>query len=277
VWIAKIKRHLSRMVRIMDKYEDILKNLIKKDLSDTVADTSNCITDEAFSLYLENLLDEREKEDIEEHLIVCKACRQKNIALHKFKKEIQKEDLLTAPTRATEKAKQLVKEPVTHNLVEVVLEFARDTVRIIKNTGSIFQPIEADFNMVPVLARESVKKRVRKYISHEQKHVVMPVEGEAWVEAAYFVNEFDGLLVAVTIERVTESECEMKIRTEDSSGVPIDGIRLNLILGEKELASYLTREGYAIFKNLPFNEYSLVIARNQETIGTINLTLEGVQ
>jgi len=271
VWIAKIKRHLSRMVRIMDKYEDILKNLIKKDLSGTVADTSNCITDEAFSLYLENLLNEREKEDIEEHLIVCKACRQKSIALHKFKEEIQKEDLLTAPMRATEKAKQLVMEPVTHNLVEVVLEFARDTVRIIKNTGSIFQPIEASLNMSLELARE------RKYVYHQQRHEIIPVEGAAWAEAAYFVNEFDGLLVAITIEKVTESECEMKIRTADSSGLPIDGIRLNLILGEKELASYLTREGYAIFKNLSFNEYSLVIVRNQETVGMINLKLEAAR
>lgn len=245
----------------MDKYEKILKGLIKKNLPQDIPNTSKdsvCITDEIFSSYLENLLDDKGKEMIEEHLIHCNMCRQKNITLHRIKEEIQKENLLIAPMRATEKAKQLVNAPVTHNLVEVILGFAKDTVRIIKNTGAIFQPLE----FAPALARGS-----------ESEHSIpnIPKAGNI----TFLVNKFSGLTVELTVEKINEYEFDIEVKATDAqSAEPINNIRFNLLLGERELASYLTKQGYTTFKNLPLDTYALEVVQKKETLGKINLKLE---
>jgi len=261
MWIKKIRKHLSRMVEKMDKYEKILKGLIKNNLPQNITGTSKdsgCITDEIFSSYLENLLDDKGKEIIEGHLIHCNVCRQKNITLHRIKEEIQKENLLIAPMRATERAKQLVNAPVTHNLVEVILGFAKNTVRIIKNTGAIFQPLE----FAPALARGG-----------ESEHSIpnIPEAGNI----TFLVNKFSGLTVELTVEKITEFECDIEVKTTDAQSIePIDNIRFNLLLGERELFSYLTRQGYTAFKNLPLDAYTIEVVRKKETLGKINLKLE---
>ena len=261
MWIKKIRKHLSRMVEKMDKYEKILKSLIKKNLPRNITVTSKdsgCITDEIFSSYLENLLGEKEKEMVEGHLIHCNVCRQKNIILHRIKEEIQKDNLLIAPTRATEKAKQLVNAPVTHNFIQVILGFAKDTVRIIKNTGAIFQPLE----FAPALARGG---------ELEYSTPNAPEIGNI----TFLVNKFVGLILEITIEKISESECDIEVKASDAQSTePIDNIRLNLLLGEKELVSYLTRQGYTAFKNLPLDAYTIEVVRKKETLGKINLKLE---
>jgi len=87
-------------------------------------------------------LDGTDKEKIEEHLSDCKACRENSIILNKIRMEVEKEALLKAPNEVTVKAKRLVHNAPSKDLVEVVLEFAKDSIRILKDTAAIIKPLE---------------------------------------------------------------------------------------------------------------------------------------
>ncbi len=241
----------------MDKYEDFLKYLFKKS-PDIPQDGSGCITDETFASYLDNVLNEKETEKVEEHLSGCKECRQKNIILHEILQEIEEEGLMETPVRATETAKSLVKAPITQNLVEVVFGFTKDAVRIIKSAGAMLLPLETS----PALAagRGSLCFTLNEIRGIAKKPLL--------------VGEFNGLLVALTANKSGKNECELLVVTLDARSVEsVDNITLNLVSEGKTIDSHPTTQGYAIFRKLPFDAYSLLIVRGQETLGTINLTL----
>ena len=50
-------------------------------------------------------------------------------------------------------------------------------------------------------------------------------------------------------------------------GSVADGIRLSLLSGEREQASYLARQGSAIFEGIPHGEYRLVVAESGVPLG----------
>ena len=58
-------------------------------------------------------------------------------------------------------------------------------------------------------------------------------------------------------------------------GAGRDALRVTLLAGEREQASYLTKGGQAVFEGLSKGEYSLVISQAATSLGTIRLVIEG--
>ena len=246
----------------MDNDDKILKNLFKKaSLSKAEAinlhgtGEKDCLPEEVFAAYLENLLDDTDKEKIEEHLSNCKACRQNSIMLNRVRMEVEKEPSLKASHEVTGKAKRLVPDVPAKDLIEVVLGFAKDSIRILKDTATMIKPLE----VAPAGTREVSTKE-------EEKNIVC------------LSKEFNGIKADIFIEKIDNTYCEIEVKTADtSSGAPLDNIRLNLLSEGKELASYLTIKGRASFKNLPFGTYILAIKKGTNFLGEILLRLESAQ
>lgn len=244
----------------MDSYNKILKDLFKK-ASERKKEAPNlhsvegqdCLSEELFAAYLGNLLDNTEKEKVEEHLSNCKVCRQNSIFFNKVSMNIEKEPMLKAPSKITEKAKQLVQGFPEKDLIEVILEFARDSIRVLKDTANIFKPLEAALAGTREGGTEGVKNIV------------------------FLGKKFNEVDVDIIIEKINDSSCNIEVKTSAiSSGAPLDDIRFNLISGEKELASYLTVKGMASFKNINFGTYTLQIIKGQDILGKILLQLGSV-
>jgi len=242
----------------MDKYDKILKGLFRK-ASISKAESVNmygagekdCLSEEVFVAYLENLLDGTDKEKIEEHLSNCKACRKNSIILNKVRMEVEKAPLLKAPHEVTRKAKLLVQDVPAKDLIEVVLEFAKDSIRILKDTAAMIKPLE----LAPAGTREVSTEEVKNIIC--------------------LSKEFNEIKADILIEKINNTCCEIEVKTADtSSGEPLDNIRLNLISEGKELASYLTTKGRASFKNLHFETYTLAIKKGKNFLGEILLRIE---
>lgn len=56
-------------------------------------------------------------------------------------------------------------------------------------------------------------------------------------------------------------------------GRPAEGIRLGLFSSGREQASYLTRQGEAMFDRIPLGEYNLAISDSGTPVGTVRLQL----
>lgn len=214
----------------------------------------DCLSDELFAAYLENLLNDNEKEKIELHLSQCKTCRQQSIVFNKVRSGIMEEALLKAPRVLTERAKQLVNQPQAKDWIEVVLKFAKDSIMILKDTASVIKPLE----VLPIAVRQGMTAEAKN--------------------AVFLSKIFNDVEVDIIIEHIDNESCEIEVRTiEASTGNPLEDIRLNLICEGKELASYLTEKGRAYFKNLDFDIYTLIIIKGQVIIGEILLRLESAQ
>ncbi|MBI4848907.1 MAG: zf-HC2 domain-containing protein [Nitrospirae bacterium] len=236
----------------MDDYESILKGIIKKKSDEKVTEGS-CLSEEIFGAYLDNLLDGAEKERVEDHLYQCDACRKQSIIFHRIKQGIEKEELMRSPKGLTDRARQLVKAKTSKPLFEVVLEFAKDTVRILKDTGAMFTPLLAE-------------PAARYGTSADTKNTV------------HLSNTFDEIRVDLIIEKTEDGACEINIKTSDStSGTPESDVRINLLLGKRELASFVASYGQVSFKNIQNGIYELHIVKSKEVIGRISLELESVK
>lgn len=231
-----------------NKYDNILKELLKNK-KDSVS-SGQCLPEEIFAAYLDNLLDGAEKEKVEGHLSQCKVCRQQHIVLSRVRNEAKEDALLKAPWAFTGKAKQLVHQPQAKDWVEVVLKFAKDSMQVIKDSASVIQPLE----LAPAGLRSD---RVKG-----DKTVCMK-------------KEFNGILVSIAIEDVNNARCDIDVQiTELSTGDILNGIRLNLVSEGKELASFLTVNGRSSFNNIMYKTYSLIIMKGDNIIGEIFLKLE---
>jgi hypothetical protein len=240
----------------MDDLDKTLRDFIKKHhpLYDS-GEGEDCLSEEQFAEYLNNLMDAPKKEEAEKHLEKCEDCFQKSIVFSRVINEMESKGLTDVPKDIIEKAKIPVSALPSKDMIEVVLEFGKGIINIIKDT--------ADICRVPEPAAPGVRNGGGTG------------KGPA---VAQISKEFDGIKADISVEKLNEAECEIEAKiSEPSSGELLDDIRVNLISGKKELASYLTIRGYVSFKNLKFGKYILRIHKGKNPIGSLKLKLSPIQ
>ncbi|MEN8262332.1 MAG: zf-HC2 domain-containing protein [Nitrospirota bacterium] len=239
----------------MDDLDKTLRDFIKKNHPLYASgEYGDCIAEEHFADYLNNLLPPREKEQVENHLDQCNDCFQKSIMLSKVIDEMKNSDLPDLPDEIMQRARTLVKEPQSGEIIEVVLEFGRNIINIIKDTARICSIPEP----AVLSTRDSSKSENLPYTARLRK-------------------KFREINAEVFLERTGGNECAIEIiMSEQESEELLDDIRINLISGKKELASYLTVKGSVSFRNLRFDKYVLKIYRGKDPIGSIKLKLSSI-
>jgi hypothetical protein len=235
----------------MDELDNILKSVIKKHAEAMPSAGENCISEEQFAEYLDNSLDPLEKENVEKHFLQCETCFQKSIIFSKTMEELEHAKQLEVPQDLKERTKRLVRQTPAKDMTEVVIEFGKNIVNIIKDTAGICtipEPVMLD-------ARVSGKEKE-----------VNPV--------AQISTTFHGIKSDFSVEKTHDGELEIEARmTDTASGKPLNDIRVNLLSAQKELASFLTEKGSVLFQKLPFDEYVLEIYKGKDHIGSLKLPL----
>jgi len=116
----------------MDRIDEFLKSLLNKtnEERDSLRKKEHtCPSEETIACYLDNLLKDAEREDLEGHLIKCDDCLRQIIMLHGLKKEVKENGYMAAPAVVTERAKNIVPESSTKSLIKVVFEYINNTLR----------------------------------------------------------------------------------------------------------------------------------------------------
>jgi hypothetical protein len=239
----------------MDDMDKTLGHFMKNNAHVNGSDAGYaCLSEEQFANYLNNLLPPSEKIKVEKHLDECEACFQKSIIFSKVTAKVSNKEQPDIPQSLIEKTKKLVSSQTSEDMVEVVLEFGRNIVNIIKDTADVCIVREPD-----ALSFRNGRKK------ENSSHV------------AQLSREFNGIEAAISVEKTDDNECEIEAMISDhESGELLDDIRINLISGKKELASYLTVKGRISFKNLALEKYILKFYKGKYTIGSIKLKLSSI-
>ena len=236
----------------MDDQDRIIKKGLEADSGQGPSvPAGDCLSEEQFTEYLQDLLSPRDRESVEQHLSACNACLQKSIMISRIADALESGEKVHIPAALTERAKRLVREESESDFVEVVLEFGKNMIRVIKDAGGICTLPES----------RTLTARNRTGASGQTL-------------AAELRKTFGRTGVHISVEKVADNECEIAVRiSEHPSGQPLDDIRVNLISGDKELASYLTVKGAASFNNMKIAPYSLRITRGTHSVGSVLLRL----
>jgi hypothetical protein len=238
----------------MDELDKILEEIIKKHFDENAGEGKDCLSEEIFAEYLGNLLGPVQKEKAEQHLAECETCFQKSILFSRAIKNMKNRELPHVPRELISEARKAVREQSQRDMKEVVIEFGEKIINVIKDAAGIC--------ILPEPAVLSARS------SGEQEKSLQVVE---------LCSEFNGIQIDVSLEKAGKTECEIEARLSDTaSGIPLDDIRVNLMAGERELASYLSVKGCVSFRKLRFDTYILRIYQGKEYIGAVLLNLSSV-
>lgn len=214
---------------------------------------SGCLGTELFSAYLEGSLTEAERESVEDHLAGCRACREELTASTE-RLSILAQSLRPTPPRSLARALDLgkvvgAKSPQIdeEGLLEIVVRWARDSLELVRTSGqwsfaTASQPVRRGDTPAKTGALQVEKKMGKFGVAVEMRHV----------ERALFR----------IIVRVMEA------------AKPADRIRVSLLSGKRELASFLARQGKVSFDRISIGSYHLVILEAGAPVGKIRLKVE---
>jgi len=80
--------------------------------------------------------------------------------------------------------------------------------------------------------------------------------------------------VVVEMEQVDDGLCQIIVRVKEGPK-HAEGIRVTLLSGSREQASFVTRRGEVLFDRIPLRAYQLAIYEAGSPVGKIRLNVEG--
>jgi hypothetical protein len=206
---------------------------------------AGCPDEEALASYLEDRLTPIMGKEMETHLAQCTACLDELSAAYSSMLGDEKE---TVPEALVTKAIALIPQTAPEEgFFDMVVRLARASLELVSTTGQLVQ--------VPGLAG------VRGNLESPGT-TILQVE-----------KEMGRFKVAVEVEPVEDELCQLAV-TVRAGALPADGIRLSLSAGGREQASYLARQGTAIFDRVSPGDYRLAISEANTPLGSIRLTIK---
>jgi len=205
-----------------------------------------CPDEETLASYLAGGLTPTICEETETHLAQCTACLDDLSTAYSSMLGEEKE---TVPQALIAKAMALVPQTAQEEgFFDMVIRLARGSLELVSTTGQLVE--------VPGLAGVRGKPET-------PSTAILQVE-----------KEMGRFKVAVEVEPVEDEMCQLAVTVSAGGGLPADGIRLNLLAGGREQASYLARQGTAIFDRVSPGDYRLAISEANAPLGSIRLTIK---
>ena len=207
---------------------------------------AGCPDEETLASYLEDGLTPSMGEEMETNLAQCSACLDELSAAHSSILGDEKE---TVPEALIAKAMALIPQTAQEEgFFDMVVRLARGSLELVSTTGQLVE--------VPGLAGVRGKPEL-------PGTTILQVE-----------KEMGRFKVAVEVEPVEDELCQLAVTVSAGGGLPADGIRLSLLAGGREQASYLARQGTAIFDRVSPGDYRLAISEANAPLGSIRLTIK---
>jgi hypothetical protein len=207
---------------------------------------AGCPDEERLANYLAGGLTPGMSEEMETHLAQCTSCLDDLSAAYSSMLGDEQE---AVPEPLIAKAMALVPQTAQEeSFFDMVVRLARGSLELISTTGQLVE--------VPGLAGVRGKPE-------SLGTTILQVE-----------KEMGRFKVAVEVEPVEDELCQLAVTISAGGGLPADGIRLNLLAGGREQASYLARQGTAIFDRVSPGDYRLAISEANALLGSIRLTIK---
>jgi hypothetical protein len=205
-----------------------------------------CPDEETLASYLAGGVTPTMSEEMENHLAHCTACLDELSAAYSSMLGDEKE---TVPEALVMKAMALIPQAAREErFFDMVVRLARGSLELVSTTGQLVE--------LPGLA--GIRGKLES-----SRTTILQVE-----------KEMGRFKVAVEVEPVEDELCQLAVTVRAGGASPADGIRLSLLAGGREQASYLARQGTAIFDRVSPGDYRLAISENNAPLGSIRLAIK---
>lgn len=216
-----------------------------------ITDTGNCPDDRQLLRYVEGILTGPENDSIEQHLLSCDGCLNSVIVYEKLKKELP-DAVPEIPTAWIEKVVSMLPgKDVAEDIFDIVLKFAKETIEIIKNPGSL------TISRGPILV------------------AVRGISGTASADYVTVSKIFPDIRTEVEVERAKSNRLNIKVLiTPEGSGIYPQNLRVSIYNPFQEIASSIAENGEADFTEMKFGKYIIKLLKRGEKIGQVSLDLK---
>lgn len=218
-------------------------------------DRIGCPDEIKINRYVLHQCSEKERQEIQAHLVKCPLCRSEVVFPTKNQSEIQDEKRWgKLPDRLYNKGMAFIKEKIREKQLvsplEICLRFFREQWEIMRHTGTIIsQPVLAARGEIP-----------------ETKSIITSI-----------VKEFNEFQVVVDVKGDKAGSVNLKIRVKRlKDGTLVPQVQFTLWDQKKErVLEEFTRDGEISFEGLIPGVYSIRISLKEKRIGEITLDLTG--
>jgi hypothetical protein len=215
-----------------------------------VTRTGSCPDEKSLAYYSEGVLNENEKESLEQHLLSCNDCLNSIILYEKLKKE-SLEYVPEVPGAWNEKIMSMLpQKQFTEDIFDIVIRFAKEAIEIIRNPGDLFILQGA----VPAVVRGAA--------------------GIASADSITLSRIFSNMKTEIEIERTQNENLTIKVLLTDKNiNKPVSDIRVSIFDPDYEIASFIAENGQAVFTEMRFGKYIIKLTRRGQKIGKVSLDL----
>lgn len=204
-----------------------------------------CPDEERLVDYLEGRLSEKDRFSVEKHLSDCDECLEAVVITKNLMKDADRVELTEVPSHVTESAVDMVTGRPMKSQRTVIGRLGRSIKKSFSWVSEAFQ-MGPWGTMEPVLVRGSKT-------STTQDLVQLSVR-------------LKGIKAQIEIERTGDEKAHIRVRPHDPDKHQ-KALRVTLIKGEREIASYILEADYVLFEDIPSGEYTIFLTKNGIEMG----------
>ncbi len=211
---------------------------------------TSCPNEERLVDYFEGRLPEEDSSQLEAHLAECEDCLEALVAAKNMIAEMDRFEMESVPKNVTESAVKLVlgqfeeSAGFVERLGRSAKEMASRLTDTLRRPWGVLQP-------VPIRGPETPER----------------------IGLVCHTVYFKGIETEIEIEQVGESKAHIRVKPTEAAR-RIEGIRVTLGKGDREIASYLLEGPYVLFEDVPFGHYTISLAENGAQLGTYHFEMK---
>jgi hypothetical protein len=196
--------------------------------------------------YLWGTIEGHRRPELESHFSRCAFCLE-NLSIAFQAAEESGSD--PVPQSFLEKAMALVPPKERGpDFLEIAVRLLRGTVELVSTSGVLVQAA------APVSIRGPIKSSDSSILQVDK--------------------ELESFHVSVDLEGLEGDLCQVAVTVKPKDGSVADAIRMSLVSGGREQASYLARQGTAVFERIEPGAYRLEVFESGHFAGSIRLTIK---
>lgn len=203
-----------------------------------------CLDEESLAAYLQGDLTDVRRRKIEEHLAACSHCLDELVAAYQA---AQQSEVDTVPQPVLQRVIGLI--PSTRKQIDVL----HLVVRLVRN---MLELVSTSGELVPATTPAGIRGK-------------SPGPGTLHV-----AKDLHKVRVTVEVERTEGELCQVTVNVTPTAGAVAEGLRVSMLSGDREQASYLARQGKAIFERISPGDYLLAVTEAGNSLGTIELSIK---
>lgn len=212
-------------------------------------DTRQCPREETLADYLGNRLPAAAQLALEQHLCQCDTCLEAIIAGAALPEEKGQESITAIP--CSEKA-------------------------LSRSGADGARPLQTLWTRLAAVCRSLVNS-LMEIIFFKQPEAAQVRGNKRIISRNLVVIEktFPEIKLEIEIEKTGEQTADIKVRAiSPDAGARVDGVRINILKDSREIASFITAGGEALFENITFGEYAITVQQGEKRLGHLILAVK---